>query len=1130
MAFGRYKDLLKSFGFQSFLWTQFLGAFNDNLFKIVLSMVAVNMEAGSMGDGGHVSLVGAIFILPFFLFSGYAGYFADVHNKRTVLIAAKFFEIIAVTTGLFAFLFGSFEVMLFTLFLMALHSTFFGPAKYGIVPEMLPDRELSRANGLLEMSTFLAIILGTSAGAIMFSAWKADLGIIGVFLIVISVIGTAWSFGIGRVEKSGADKAFKFNPFSEIAGGLRTLFKDRLLLFTVLGITYFWFLGALLQMDILLLGKVTLGLDDFWTGILITFLAIGIGAGSITAGRLSGDKIEPGLVPLGSIGMSVFAVLLAMSSDYPRACASLVMLGFFGGFFIVPLNALLQQKSPPTEKGRVIATNNFVNTAGILLASLVLWALKDKAGVAPERIILWFGLLTFLCTVVMMKSLPDFLVRFVLWMLTHTLYRIRISGEENVPFKGPALLVSNHVSYVDGFLIGACVQRFIRFMVYEYFYGLKVAGWLLRLMKAIPVADGNSRAIVKSIRKAREELQAGHVVCIFAEGAITRTGNILPFKKGFERIVEGLDVPVIPVHLDRVWGSVFSFKGGRFFWKWPGAFPRPITVSFGKPMRSTATAQEVRQAVTELGSVAFGHRTPHAEMLHLRFIKTAKRRWRGFCMADSTGRSLTWGRALVGSLLLSKWLLRNRPGEANIALLLPSTVAGALSNIACLMANKTPVNLNFTAGKDAMDSAVAQCGIKTVLTSRAFLSKSNIEKTDSMVFLEDIMAGISPLEKALAALSAFVLPHWAIRHLLHLKRCDHNDLAAIIFTTGSTGVPKGVMLTHRNIISNIEGFSEVFKLTKGDVVLGSLPFFHSFGFTGTIWFPLIRGFSAVYHPNPLDAKSIGELARRYRATVLIGTPTFYSSYVKKCSPEDFKTVRYAIAGAEKLKENISKEFRDKFGIELLEGYGCTELSPVISVNFPDIEYSGLRQKGFFPGTVGHPIPGVCAMVVDPETGSPAEPDKDGLLLVKGPNLMKGYLNQPDKTAQAFKDGWYVTGDIASITEEGFIRITDRVSRFSKIAGEMVPHIRIEEVLSEAFGCDCAVTAVADEDRGERIVAFYTADKTPAEVWERLCATGLPRLWIPKRDALFRVDSIPITATGKVDLKMVKALAMEMTGV
>ncbi|HEY4706402.1 MAG TPA: MFS transporter, partial [Thermodesulfobacteriota bacterium] len=372
MPIGRYKDLLKSMGFQSFLWTQFLGAFNDNAFKIVLSMIAVNMAAGH--GGAYVSMVGAVFILPFFLFSGYAGYAADVYNKRTVLIVTKAFEIAAVLFGLVAFWSGRIEFMLGTLFLMALHSTFFSPAKYGILPEMLPDKDLSRANGLLEMSTFLAIILGTSGGTLMYAAWSDRLPLVGLIFILIALLGMFMSFGISQVADSGAQKQFSYNPFAEIGEGMKSLAGNRLLLFTVGGITYFWFLGSLLQMDILLLGKEVMGLTDFWVGILIVSLALGIGIGSIMAGRLSGDKVEPGLVPLGAIGMGLFSLLLSLShGSYPRTAAAMLMLGFSGGLFIVPLNALLQQRSAAQEKGRVIATNNFFNTCGILLASAVLW-------------------------------------------------------------------------------------------------------------------------------------------------------------------------------------------------------------------------------------------------------------------------------------------------------------------------------------------------------------------------------------------------------------------------------------------------------------------------------------------------------------------------------------------------------------------------------------------------------------------------------------------------------------------------------------------------------------------------------------------------------------------------------------
>jgi acyl-[acyl-carrier-protein]-phospholipid O-acyltransferase/long-chain-fatty-acid--[acyl-carrier-protein] ligase len=1123
-----YKGLLKSLGFQSFLWTQFLGAFNDNVFKIVLSMIAVNLATDGTG-GGYVSMVGAVFILPFFIFSGYAGYVSDVFNKRTVLIVTKTFEIVAVSVGFFAFWSGRIELMLATLFLMAVHSTFFSPAKYGIVPEMLPDSELSRANGLLEMSTFFAIIIGTSAGTIMYSALKDSLPLVGIFLIAVAFLGTLMSLGIPRVPSSGATTKFSLNPWSEIGQGFRSILRTKLLLFTVGGITYFWFMGSLLQMDILLLGKEVMGLTDFWVGILITFLAVGIGTGSVVAGRLSGDKIEPGLVPLGSIGMGLFSILLACSPEsYPRTAAAMIMLGFSGGLFIVPLNALLQQKSGPEEKGRVIATNNFINTVGILLASGVLWLTSEVFHVAADTLILMFGVATLLATVWMFISLPDFLLRFVFWMLTHTLYNIKIVGQENMPTKGPALLVSNHMSFVDAFLVGACVQRFIRFMIYEYFYEIKAIKWLLKLMKAVPIADGNKREVLKSLTAAREELKTGHLVCIFAEGAITRTGNLLPFKKGFERIAEGLDVPIIPVHLDRVWGSVFSFKGLKFFWKIPTHFPYPVTVSFGEPLIG-AKAHEVRQAVMELGSQALDHRRVGEDLLHLRFIKTARKRLFTLCMADSTGKKLSWIKTLAASFALSKWMGRNCKTDT-VAVMLPATVAGALANISCLMAGKASVNLNFTAGKEAVTSALAQCGTDTVITSRAFLGKIGFEEDSRMVFLEDLMNEISGSQWLFYLIASLILPARALSALLCRGKQDPNALATIIFTSGSTGAPKGVMLSHHNIVSNIEGFQQIIQVSGSDTILGTLPFFHTFGYTATIWFPLIAGFPAVYHPNPMDARGIGELARTKKATLLIGTPTFYNACLRKCQSADFSHLRYAIAGAEKLKSQTASEFKAAFHKDLLEGYGCTEMSPVISVNIHDVEDGSVRQQGRKAGTVGHPIPGVSVKVVNTETGEPASPGEGGMLLVKGPSLMLGYYKDPDATARVMRGGWYETGDIASVGEDGFITILDRVSRFSKIGGEMVPHMRIEEALASALGCDCAITSVEDKARGERLYAFYTrGDLHPNDVWSMLAATGLPRLWIPKRENIICLEELPTNPTGKLDLRKIKAMALELAG-
>ncbi len=369
------------------------------------------------------------------------------------------------------------------------------------------------------------------------------------------------------------------------------------------------------------------------------------------------------------------------------------------------------------------------------------------------------------------------------------------------------------------------------------------------------------------------------MVCIFAEGAISRTGNMLPFKRGMEKIVSGTEVPIIPVHLDRLWGSIFSFERGKFFWKWPRRIPYPVTVSFGAPMPSSSTAHEVRQAIQELASDATAHRQKPGDTLGRRVIHNARRHWNRFAMADSTGRELTYGRMLTGAVLVSR-SAELRAGESGmVGVLLPPTVAGALVNSGITLAGKVPVNLNFTAGPESMASAVAQCSIQTVVTSKLFLAKAKLEATGNMVFVEDILARASKFATVRALLAARLMPAGMLN-----KR---HELATVIFSSGSTGVPKGVMLSHDNVLANIEAMAQLFWINADDRIVGVLPFFHSFGFTVTIWFPLIAGCGVVYHPNPTDATAIGELVEKYHATLLLSTPTFCSTYTRKCSREEF---------------------------------------------------------------------------------------------------------------------------------------------------------------------------------------------------------------------------------------------------
>ncbi len=731
------------------------------------------------------------------------------------------------------------------------------------------------------------------------------------------------------------------------------------------------------------------------------------------------------------------------------------------------------------------------------------------------------------------SPIPYFIARVCLWLLTHTLYRVQARGLENLPHSGGALLVCNHVSFIDPFLVGAPMWRYIRFIMLRRFYEKPVIHWFAKRMGAIPIADeGAPRKIVESLREAHSRLRDGELVCIFAEGAITRTGNLLRFHRGLERIVRGTGAPIIPVHLDRMWGSIFSFDRGRFFTKLPRRIPYPVTVSFGPPLPPSATAFQARQGVMRLGAEAFSRRDSTQRPLPELFLDTARRNWRRFAMADSFGRNLNFGEALIGAMLFRRLILDRCGDEPMVGVLLPPMVPSALLNIGISMAGRVPVNLNYTASAEALDAAIERCRLETIFTSEKLLEKFSIQKRPGMVMIEDAARSFTKTDKVLFSGAARLLPGFFLRRWLLPREVGLDSLATVIFSSGSTGIPKGVMLSHRNIVSNIEGIQQAISVNRKDCLLGILPLFHSFGFTAGLWLPMLSGFGVVFHTNPLEARKIGEMCRKYRVTIMVSTPTFSWSYIRQCSREDFASLRIAVVGAERMKPELCRAFKEKFGLDVYEGYGCTELSPVVAVGRPDYSGPDQTQVGHKPGTVGHPIPGVAVRVVNLDTFEDLGPDQEGLLLVKGPSVMMGYLGEPEITRQVLReDGWYVTGDIARLDEDGFITITDRQSRFSKIAGEMVPHIQVEDALHQALETtepQVVVTSVPDEQKGEKLVVLHTELRVNLdEVLKRLRDSGLPRLWLPRKENFFQVEAIPFLATGKLDLKRVKETAQRL---
>lgn len=1156
--------------------TQFAGALNDNVFKTAISLLITSLVVADQSSRSvYLSLASAAFVAPFVIFSSHSGWLADRYSKVAVMRWAKLAEIFIALLGAYYLVLHQIPQLLLVLFLMGMHSAVFSPCKYGILPEILHSRELSRGNGYLELWTLVAILIGQAFAAPLKIYSERMLGNGGVFpAVIIVAIAVVGLWGVRRMNcppPANPTAPLELNPLRGIVTTFVEISKDRPLFLSLLAIAYFSLAGQLINLTVIVHATQISPDNDLLIGGLLTALTLGIGAGSLFAGSVSAGKVELGLVPLGVVGISLSCIGLTLfgTSGVISACG-IAALGFSGGVFIVPLNAYFQHRTPADRLGRYLAVNNVLSFGGMLLASGVFWLLSGVFGLPVEPLYLLVAIASLGVGIAAVKLLPLMLVRCVNWLLIHTIYRVKAVGVENVPASGGALLVCNHVSYVDPSVLLALLERPIRFLMYRPIYEAPVVRWFAKVMQAIPIApeDGPKKTI-KALSAAGEAIEAGELVGIFAEGALTRIGQLLPFNRGLERIMKGRSdsspPPVIvPVYLDQLWGSIFSFRDGKFFWKFPRELPYSVTAIFGAPLPADTSSWKVRQVIQELGASATTYRRSSDELLHHGFLRVTKRYPLRKCVADSSGRSLTFFSTAAMALALSRRLVQlgvggcyratgghtEGEGEAEgavggeqtqlpqpaVGIFLPPSVGGVLANLAVMFSGGVPVNLNYTAAAQSLASAIAQSGIRTVITSRTFLERLGFETSKNELFpglplyMEELIPGIDRWSRVKVALALLLLPLSVVTRALRIAKPSSHSLATVIFSSGSTGDPKGVMLTHRNVLSNVESLYDLFQLKNQDGVMGVLPFFHSFGFTGTLWFPLLAGVQAVYHSNPLEGQTVGELVQRDKLTVLMATPTFLMGYLRKCSPEQFVTLRYVVVGAEKLKNSLQQAFAEKFGITPLEGYGCTELSPVALLNIPNFESRAVRHVGNKAGTVGHPIPGVAVKIVDPDSYVDLPPNTDGLLCVKGPNVMAGYLGNVEGTTAALRDGWYLTGDIARADEDGFVTITDRLSRFSKIAGEMVPHVRIEEELHRVLGeleQVCVVTAVADERKGERLVVLSVREFEVRDVVKQLGEAGLPNLWIPKTESFYKIDSLPLLGSGKLDLRAIKVLARDL---
>jgi acyl-[acyl-carrier-protein]-phospholipid O-acyltransferase/long-chain-fatty-acid--[acyl-carrier-protein] ligase len=1116
------------------LIAQFFGAFNDNAWKMVVITLGLRsisyLKPGPELDAA--SQTQAMFALvtltvPLMLFSIPAGVLADKISKRNLIVYMKGFEIVlmgAGTAALYAAPEGNFWPLA-VLALMGLQSALFSPAKYGILPEILRHDQLSKGNGIIEMLTMFAIIAGTALGPVMLAQWEPWMA--GAVLTGIAFVGFGASLLVPKVKAARVD-----GGLDSLANAWESIRSERILWLTVIGGAMYWSLASLVGQNMIVYSKNVLRLSDQFTGVPLAVLGLGIGIGAVLAGKMSAKKVEYGLIPFGAIGLGVSALCFGISQTESLgvALAFMALMGVCGGILVVPLKTILQWYSPPERRGAIIALDNVASFAGVLVGSVAGYFMA-QATLSPAWIMVGAGILALCATSWALYLLPDALLRLVLVIATNTIYRIKRGGLENVPEKGGALLVCNHLSLLDGLFIMVCIDRPVRFIVEASYYNNRLFKPFMKIIGAIPISTAEGpKTLMRALKAAGEYLDKGELVCIFAEGQITRIGMLLPFKRGLERILKGRSVPVIPCALDRVWGSIFSLSDGRFASRVPRKFPYPVTLLFGAPLPATTPAPEIRRVVNDLIEEAWRERKATSRPLAESLIRIARRHPFTFAMADPLRERITWFKALVGGIALSRALKPLWGSQERVGILLPTSCAGALVNYAAALSARVAVNLNYTVGRGGLESAINQADLKTVVTSRQFEAKGKLELPHNVriLYLEEIAKHIGTRER-LTAMAIALLPIWFLRKLCGASRTEKpDDDSAIIFSSGSTAEPKGVQLSHYNVLSNVEAAGQVLQFMPSDKVLGILPYFHSFG-NLLLWAATHHGCGMVWVPNPLDGPVVGYMVEKYACTIAACTPTFLQIYMKRVMPSQFGSLRLLVTGAEKLPQALADAFEHEFGIRPLEGYGITECAPVISVNTHDFRAAGFYQKGSRRGSVGPPLPGVKVKTVDPESMADLPAGESGMLLVKGPNVMKSYLNKPELTEKAFKDGWYITGDIARVDEDGFIYITGRQSRFSKIGGEMVPHGKVEDALHECAECTdrmFAVTGVPCERKGEKLAVIHTYAEDLLQLLEKMTGRGLPNLFIPKPAQFVKVEALPVLGSGKLDLRKLKQIAQE----
>jgi acyl-[acyl-carrier-protein]-phospholipid O-acyltransferase / long-chain-fatty-acid--[acyl-carrier-protein] ligase len=1137
-------------GFMPYLIIVFFNAFTDLGHKIIIQNALFKFYDGTELRI-YSAIIQAMILLPFIMTFTPAGFLSDKFPKNRVIVVAAIIALPITALITLCYYTGAFWLAFWLTFVLALQSAFYSPAKYGYIRELVGKNNLTPANSAVQAMTIIAILAGTLVYSLFFEYWFSanyqnigdileSVKYVGFLLIVGTLIEVFLALRLPLKRKMDTQLHFNVGKYLStryLRDNLKGAWNHQGIWLSIIGLAVFFAINQVLLANFgAHLKEVTGETDTRIANGIMMLGGIGIILGAIFAGKVSKNYIETGIIPLGALGICISIVTLPFLTNTIALSVLFTAYGFFGGLFIVPLNALIQYYAKESELGTILAANNFVQTL-IMLAFLIASVGFAYIQFQNQTTFYILATITLIGTIYAITKLPQSFIRYIIAGLLKRRYQLQVVGMTNLPSTGGVLLLGNHVSWLDWAMLQMASPRPIRFVMFRTYYEKWYIKWFLDLFHVIPIGRSGSKQALEQVHKS---LSQGEVVALFPEGHISHNGHLSIFKAGFERAVKDTQAIIVPFYLRGLWGSLYSYATRKYRYATGNAGIRQITVGFGKPLSATATASEVKQAVLETSIHTWQAYIQTLEPLAISFLRTAKAQSSQVAIIDNNTQ-LSYGRLLAAAIVFAR-KLEPVMNSQNIGILLPASTGAVLANLAVLMNGKTVVNLNYTAATNVVGLCMERAEIKTVLTANKFLTKLEARGIDlnpltdkaHFVYLEDVKEEIPKSSLIWALLQAKLLPT-ALLKRLYFQPTALEDTAAILFSSGSEGIPKGVQLTHTNIMGNIKQITAVINPLENDVILNALPTFHAFGLTVTTFLPLVEGVPMVCQPDPTDARTIGRLVAQYQVTILLGTSTFLRIYTRsrKVHPLMFQSVRLVVAGAERLTPEVRNAFKDKFGKDIYEGYGATETTPVASVNTPDIllSYSGDVQIGNKIGTVGLPLPGTTIKIVDPETLAELPIGEAGLILIGGTQIMKGYLNDPEKTQSVLveQDGvrWYQSGDKGKLDADGFLIILDRYSRFAKLGGEMVSLGAVEAKIAEVIDneeIEVLAVALPDPSKGEKIILLIAGETDVEQIKSLILKSGINSLMIPK--AYLAVEAIPKLGTGKADLAGAKKLALE----